>query len=487
MIVGFSKHGTGAGAGPVGYVMSKTLTGRNLSPPVAVRGDPAQTAELIDSLDFKWKYTSGVLSFAPGEEITPEIESAIMDRFEDLAFAGLDADQYNILWVRHSHAGHHELHFVTPRVELETAKSLNIKPPGKKTQQQYDDFRSEVNARYELADPDDPERARMSRSPDYELKIAKQALRTGHKPTADVRRLITDVLLQRMNSGLVNNRNDVVQNIQELGFTVARQGEHYLTAVDPDSGKRLRLKGKLYEQRFDSRTLGEETTGRARDFSRPNAERAQDYAQKVSGHIKKRAEYHRTRYPTPDTRPTLERTHQSLDVARGHRPALLLRDGDRSLGGHAVPGQPDNPDQPSQSDHRAVRKSGQQDPIQSVRGSRETLHQDGRSGGTLQQQSPDTTGVLDHDATRNPLIERLERFRDAIQRTTQRLADSTLRITKAVRSYLEREQNAEGSNKSLSRASDELEHTTQGLKQTKQKSRAYILDHNEDKGYDMGM
>ncbi|MDE9571774.1 relaxase/mobilization nuclease domain-containing protein, partial [Xenorhabdus bovienii] len=82
------------------------------------------------------------------------------DRFEALAFAGLGSDQYNILWVRHSHAGHHELHFVTPRVELSTGKSLNIRPPGEASKRAFDDFRSEINARYGLADPEDPHRVR---------------------------------------------------------------------------------------------------------------------------------------------------------------------------------------------------------------------------------------------------------------------------------------------------------------------------------------
>ena len=130
MIVGFSRHGTGGGAGPVGYVIDKTRPGREDSPPEVLRGSPDATRKLIDSLDFRHKYTSGVLSFAPEEKVTPEMEREFMDRFEQVAFAGLEADQYNILWVRHTHAGHHELHFVTPRVELGTGKSLNIRPPG---------------------------------------------------------------------------------------------------------------------------------------------------------------------------------------------------------------------------------------------------------------------------------------------------------------------------------------------------------------------
>jgi hypothetical protein len=56
-----------------------------------------------------------------------------------------------------------------------------------------------------------------------------------------------------------------------------------------------------------------------------------------------------------------------------------------------------------------------------------------------------------------------------------------------VRSYFEGEQNAKGANKSLSRASDELEHTAQGLKRTQQKNKAIILNHNNEKDYGMEM
>ncbi len=118
MIVGFSRYGTGRGSGPTQYLVDNQRVGREHGPPVVLRGDTEQTATLIDSLSFKHKYTSGVLSFAPGETISPEQGQAIIDRFEKLAFAGLKNDQYNILWVRHTHAEHHELHFVTPRVEL---------------------------------------------------------------------------------------------------------------------------------------------------------------------------------------------------------------------------------------------------------------------------------------------------------------------------------------------------------------------------------
>lgn len=194
MLIGFSKHGTGGAARPVQYLTAETVSAKPLDyltggsgkkgirrdpAPVVVRGEPLRTKALIDSLSFKNKYTSGVLSFAPGEKITPEMEKSIVDQFERTAFAGLRPEQYDILWVRHQHTsgGRHELHFLTPRVELTTGKSLNIAPPRKSTREVFDTLRSKINAEFGLADPDDPARARpkSNRQPAFRAKLNQKA------------------------------------------------------------------------------------------------------------------------------------------------------------------------------------------------------------------------------------------------------------------------------------------------------------------------
>ena len=188
MIIGFSRHGTGHGSSPVGYLTDATvsagplgyLTGdkakkgipRNPAP-VVVRGDPKRIRILIDSVRFKNKYSSGVLSFAPGEKITPVMEEKIIDDFERAAFAGFDRDRFEVLWVRHRHTPNHrhELHFLTPRIELQTGKSLNIAPPRKGTRELFDTLRSKINAEYGLSDPDDPARRRLERIPSHIQKL----------------------------------------------------------------------------------------------------------------------------------------------------------------------------------------------------------------------------------------------------------------------------------------------------------------------------
>ena len=189
MIVGFSKHGKGRAQGVINYLLAEKSAGgalnyllgennragvRRSPQPVVVRGDPAVTQELINSSPFAWRYTSGVLSFSVGERITPEMEQKIMDKFEAAAFAGFPRDRYDILWIRHGHTGREELHFLVPRVELTTGKSLNIAPPGKASRQLFDTFRSKINAEFGLSDPDDPARRRGLSLPSVIAKLKKQ-------------------------------------------------------------------------------------------------------------------------------------------------------------------------------------------------------------------------------------------------------------------------------------------------------------------------
>ena len=105
MLMKVFPHGTGEGDKPSRYLVRPDYPGRDTAPPHVLRGDPAMTRALIDSIERRWKFTSGVLSWHPDEKISEAQEEEVIDAFECVAFAGLDADQRNILWVRHTHAG----------------------------------------------------------------------------------------------------------------------------------------------------------------------------------------------------------------------------------------------------------------------------------------------------------------------------------------------------------------------------------------------
>jgi hypothetical protein len=307
MIVGFSKHGKGGGRGPVQYLTSERNPdgSARIPPPTVLRGDPALTRNLIDSLGFTHKYTSGVLSFAPGEVITPEMEARIMDDFEAVAFAGLRRDQYSILWVRHEHAGHHELNFLVPRVELSSGKSLNIAPPKTSTRELFDTFRSMVNARYGLADPEDPARAQAVSLPHHIAKLLAAASRDGKPPALkgrsklrhEIIEAVTEHVRREVDAGRIHNRDDVQTYLQRQGYAIARgKNKDYLTIVEPETGEHIRLKGGLYsEARFDPRQPGPTRYGT------PDPERAAALAAKLEGFTGARARYHLERYGPRDS------------------------------------------------------------------------------------------------------------------------------------------------------------------------------------------
>ncbi|HZC00683.1 MAG TPA: relaxase/mobilization nuclease domain-containing protein [Gammaproteobacteria bacterium] len=266
-----------------------------MPPPDVLGGDPVLIRWMIDSLPFKHRYTSGVLSFAPGEIITPAMEKAIMDGFERVAFAGLQPDQYSILWVRHQHAGHHELHFVTPRVELVTGKSLNIAPPGRRTM--FDVFRSMINARYGLADPEDVRRARDVSLPNHIARLKADGARKGKALQQDIRKAITERVKQEVAAGRISDQDGVVRFLKGEGFTLNRQGKDYISVIEPSGSTKIRLKGVLYSQApFDAvrANLGQIEP----IYDAPDPVKASVLADQLEGMVAARAEYHRNRYGT---------------------------------------------------------------------------------------------------------------------------------------------------------------------------------------------
>ena len=299
MIVGFSKYSSGSGKRVCNYLTNEknpvTNELRDVCPEV-IQGDIEKTVSLIDSLEFKHTYTSGVLSFAPGKTVTPKMEKEIISDFEKAAFAGLERDQYTILWVRHGHAQHHELHFVVPRVELSTGKSMNIKPPGKEAKQLFDDFRTLVNERYGFARPDDPERARVCALPNYLEKLKAEERRLGKEVKEDIREGIHKAIEKQVSHGLIKSRDDVIKVLHESDFQTPRIGKDYITVSDGE--KKIRMKGLFYEQQFKSiGAIKGKLRGEALSIEGDRARDIRSVSKRFEGACERRAEYNHKRFP----------------------------------------------------------------------------------------------------------------------------------------------------------------------------------------------
>lgn len=385
------KFTTGRGQGPgSGRGVAKYLTGAkdwkgHTRPGIEIlRGDPFLVAAIADSLGFKYKYTSGVISFAPEDAPNREQINEVLDEFERTAWAGLEPDQYIWSAVLHlEEGGGCHIHVFTPRVELQSGKSLNIAPPGRKGPEGYkpnplfDRLRDYFNFREGWARPDDPTRARLLQ-PGYRKFFDAATLRTGLDAEKDPRQLITDYLVQCIEIGEVTDREGVVAALREAGFAVPRQGDNYLTVQDVEKGQRWRLKGAIYEKNFDVGQLAETSPAKAGGETRtdrgPDPARAGAAWGELAHRRESRAAYHRKRYADPyrENKPIAEKepgsnqeagrgptAHHAENVAQAalDRPEPLSRHLARELGVDAVPELPDyepgRDSGPASKQHRA--------------------------------------------------------------------------------------------------------------------------------------
>ena len=295
MMMKVFPHGTGSGDKPSRYLVRTDYPGRDTRRPQVLRGDPAMTRALIDSIERRWKFTSGVLSWHPDDKVSEEQEEEVMDAFERVAFAGLEADQRNILWVRHTHAGHHELHFLIPRLELSSGKDFNACPPG--WHKGFDVFRDLFNWREGWARPDDPARARdeLPKKADlFKARMARWGKEIRESDRDRAKEVIHAFLKEKVTRGLVRNREDILSALKEQGLSINREGRDYISVIAPDSGMKMRFKGGFYAAGWTPKaSLEEEPEEKKREMARRMVARLQEDFERV---IEKRATCNTKRY-----------------------------------------------------------------------------------------------------------------------------------------------------------------------------------------------
>ena len=299
MHVKFIARGTGSAGAAADYLLGERDAAGNVRDGIEVRrGDPDMVAAVADSLEFGHKYTSGVIAWAPDDRPTDAQIEAVLDKFEQTAWAGLEPDRYAWTAVEHrERGGGVHVHILAARCDLETGKSLNIAPPG--WQKTFGPLRDAFNHEHGWSRPDDPARAR-TQQPGHRAYIDATKLRAGLEVETDPREVIRDYLVQRVEHGVVRDRADVVAALKEAGLDVPRQGKDYLTARDPESGKRWRLKGALYEQDFNPERLVGAAAAEVGD--RPQGDRGDRRGaaaaawRELEQRCEQRAAFHRSRY-----------------------------------------------------------------------------------------------------------------------------------------------------------------------------------------------
>lgn len=422
MIVKFHARGAGRGSGPVDYLLGKDRArdGATLD-----RGDPDAIQDLIDSSPYAKKYTSGVLSFEESD-LDRTTKDKIMSSFEKALLPGLDADQYSCLWVEHRDKGRLELNFVVPNVELLSGKRLQ--PYFEKADKpRINAWKIATNAILKLHDPDEPINKRELNTP-----------RNLPKPKHEAARAITDGLLSMAGNGELSNRQDLVNALEGVGFSVVRQTKKSISISDPEGGRNIRLKGLIYEQDFKFgaglREEIETASARYRATSQERIREARDVYR--TGVEIKRAENQR-RHSRPE--PAYERiSFEKLALDSAERSACFGRLFERDL----VAGNDHHPEptrnQPSASEPREAERQNVGDSF--ISGQRWTLHRDSRGAYSENrmdsQRWPERThqtgGEVEHDGVRNPIIERIRAIADAARNTTKGICEAIQRFSGSI-------------------------------------------------------
>jgi len=255
---GFSKHsgsGGSGGRGPVDYFMSDQYYDKEATvwhprdpSPEVIDGDPELMIKMIDALEHKHKYTSGVLSFTHSDTEKLKLNGLseaigdITGRLKEMLFAGIAPEHQHILIVAQTHLQRLELHYVVPRHNFEVGRAWNPAPPGDGKYRQFDALTDFINVKYGLDDPRDPLRARATKESLWEPP--------DQKPT---RETLNDFFKQAVIEGAIDNRQDLIQLAKKSGFEITRVGDNYVSMKPPGGEKAIRLKGAIYDKKFISR------------------------------------------------------------------------------------------------------------------------------------------------------------------------------------------------------------------------------------------
>ena len=301
MIVKFLGNKKGGSTKSIDYLLNKERvregTARILS------GNETQTREIINALTKKQKVTFGVLSFEE-KNISAIEKKELMREFEKTFLAGLDQEQYNILWVEHTDKGRLELNCIIPKVELSTGRSLN--PYFNGTDFHLADlFQKKANLKYGYSDPKDPSKS--------------QSLQGEYKKTGVMKDYVElDKLLHKMVSeNTITSRTELVGFLKDNGLEVPREGKDYISVKLDSKHKAKRLKGGIYADQFkkpkDLRTISREQEARERKyFARDTRAELEAVTQRLIKAVSKRSKFNqevyskskqsfRTQTPEPDS------------------------------------------------------------------------------------------------------------------------------------------------------------------------------------------
>ncbi|WP_141048368.1 relaxase/mobilization nuclease domain-containing protein [Aliarcobacter cryaerophilus] len=284
MVVKFFSNKKGGSVKALDYLLNereKDGTARVLS------GDEQLTRNIINSISFKNKVCVGCLSFEE-ENINEDLKYKIMSDFEKHLLPSLESDQYNILWVEHTDKNRLELNFVIPKIELASKKALN---PFYHLQDlsRIDIWQNLTNLTYGFSDPKDPSKERTLQGASKKISLQN-----------DYEKL-DEMLHELVKSGQIQNRDQMIELLNQNQIFVNRVGSDYISLKLPDSKKARRYKGGIYSEQFTSlrrfEEICEDTKSRVDEYNRRDTQgEIRFYSDKLNEYTKSKAKYIQSKY-----------------------------------------------------------------------------------------------------------------------------------------------------------------------------------------------
>ncbi|MDI9731872.1 mobilization protein [Acinetobacter baumannii] len=275
MHIKFLEHGKGSPVKASAYVLDKLDHMGNVRAGVQVlRGDATTFNAICDSSPHLWKYTSGIIAWSKEDAPTDEQIKEVLNDFEQHAFAGLEQSQYHLFAVLHTDDdGSKHIHILTPRLDIQSGKSLNIAPPGHK--KHFDSLRDYFNTKYQWSRPDDLLLMRTTQEPNHIVKLNKQAKKILLNQNIETLtknqfcKAFDNYVRALLSTQTVKNRTDLIDCISALdGIDSIKPSKNFL-AIILDNGKTHRLKGDFYHEQFEIESYTEHV--RAAAESKPTA------------------------------------------------------------------------------------------------------------------------------------------------------------------------------------------------------------------------
>ncbi len=241
------------------YVLKKADKKTPRREAIVISGDTEFGDNIVNGLNYKsGNSVNFVISFSDDDNVNKEKGRVIAKEFMNEFMNGFDNNEYHMDIVEHSDTDNLHYHVRIPKVNLLTNTQLKLYYH--KTDLNYKKaVIDKVAANHELCTGADRKKTIPNEKVD---QIKKWRNSREQKPfdfskkkgRAEAEKNVTEYISNLISSGMVNNLDDVVKELNEMGLEIIKEGYdkgkdfHYLTVAN-STGK-IRLKGEIYGREF---------------------------------------------------------------------------------------------------------------------------------------------------------------------------------------------------------------------------------------------